>query len=433
MRSPHGDNTTKTYSKVGLWISILINCVLVACQYSPDRPALSSSPIKIETHTPMTIITTTPTPTIKLTTMPIPTSQASEIYFRKIIAVVETKNQLNLVGEDLKTIKSYPNIYIYEYFDPANCSITGFKGLSEKFEIDTIYFDKNEIQSEFALFIGDDHKLNAYDFTISPDHNWIAYKKVSGDYGMYYDTAKIQDVKLLEVDPNTPKQPIQLTTHGGALASKISWSPDGRYLSFPDYDQNGVPQIYIYAPETGEKIQVTHFGVEFAGRMIDTLKWSASSSSIFFSLIMEFYNYPHELKLAVVNIQQKTVRWIKNPIQTGLVRAAWWGKNNNIIFFFLDGQSSNFGTNEFIVWYDYTEDAIIQIIPVDYIHDIQIFPISEDLDTIMIFSDPNYFYSLSQDSVVLKDIVGTVFDEFNFRLISSASGFTWSSNCYVRP
>lgn len=356
---------------------------------------------------------------------------------KKIIAVVKADGQINLVGEDLKTIKSYPYSYNGNYYDPETCSITGLRGLSdglvEKIEIGTIYFDKEEIQSEIALILGDDHHFDAYNFKISPDHHWIAYKKIAGDYGMWYAYAKIQNVMLLQVDSISPRRPIQLTSNGGAWPSEVSWSPDGRYLAFTDFDQKSIPQIYIYAPETGEKIQVTHFGVELAGRMIDTLKWSASSSSIFFSLKMEFDIYPHELKLAVVNIQQKTVRWIKNPIQYGLVEAVWWSRDNEKIFFFLDGQSPNFGTNEFIVWYDYTEDAIIQIIPVDYIHNKQIFPISEDLDTIMIFSDPNYFYSLSRDSIILKDIMGTVFDEFNFTLISSASGFTWSSNCYVRP
>lgn len=405
-------------------LKLVIISLLVGCQKQPASSTRTSIPTSTTTIKITSIISPTPT---------LIESPSSEIPLKKIIAVVKADGQINLVGEDLKTIKSYPNRYNGNYYDLENCSITGYRvlldGLVEKMEISTIYFNKEKIQSEIALVLGDDHHFDAYNFTISPDRHWIAYKKIAGDYGMWYAYAKIQNVMLLQVDSFTPRRPIQLTSNGGAWPSEVSWSPDGRYLAFTDSDQNSISQIYIYNLETQETKQLTNFGVGSSGILIDDLKWSYSSTKLVFSSKMDTSDLS-EIQIRIINVFDPNSDWIEIPLQTGEVHQIWWSKDENRLLVFLFTPETDFK----VLWYDLMENTIIhtRFFNQNNIQTSQTFPITDDLDTIVLFSYPVQIYTLSHDSSIAVNRPETAFTE-DFELISSASGFLWESYCHVNP
>ena len=87
---------------------------------------------------------------------------------------------------------------------------------------------------------------NVYNFTISPNRNWLAYKNVIGDYGQAYEYADKQGLRILSTKSGTNTKSILLTINDGAWPSVPIWSPDNKFLTYTDFDTIGVAQIFNF-------------------------------------------------------------------------------------------------------------------------------------------------------------------------------------------
>jgi hypothetical protein len=124
--------------------------------------------------------------------------------------VVSTEDGVFILDNNLHVVRSFPNTYHIDYLDPQNCNLIGLF-FNSVIHIELINFRGQEIQSE-EIKISEPQLDKAYQLTISPDQNWLAYKVISGEFGMAYEYAKIQNVRVINrasvVDPKNWTDPI---------------------------------------------------------------------------------------------------------------------------------------------------------------------------------------------------------------------------------
>jgi hypothetical protein len=111
---------------------------------------------------------------------------------------------------------------------------------------------------------------------LSPDKEWLAYQIWSGD--QTYESAEYIDVGVINFNDTT--SPLFLTKNGGAR--EITWSSDGQWLAFSDYDDWGVLQVYIASP--GEEViqQITNHTEPL--KRIDYIVWSPDNKYIAYAV-----------------------------------------------------------------------------------------------------------------------------------------------------
>ncbi|WP_420632227.1 hypothetical protein [Candidatus Leptofilum sp.] len=120
---------------------------------------------------------------------------------------------------------------------------------------------------------------------LSPNGNLVAYLVLSGE--QYYAYSEFQNIEVDVVDPShSALTPISIPSNDGVLS--FSWSPDGNYIAYSDFDERNVRQLYIYEIETDHLSQLTSFKDagemigEPIGNFIGQPIWSATSELIIF-------------------------------------------------------------------------------------------------------------------------------------------------------
>jgi len=153
----------------------------------------------------------------------------------------------------------------------------------------------------------------SFDYQLSPDKKWIAYKKISTEDKFAPWDAEFQDVMLMKVDFTVPQKPLQITEHGWAKPAFLAWSPDGRYLTFTDMDNLGRIQIYLYDVQIQQKIQVSNFKDSSNQVEVGEFAWRQDGGSIAFyrSIYAEkqIQINPNE-RIGVVSLADFSTHWV---------------------------------------------------------------------------------------------------------------------------
>lgn len=111
---------------------------------------------------------------------------------------------------------------------------------------------------------------------LSPEKEWLAYSVLAGDQ-TFFD-AEFVDIGTYRLDGS--RASVLLSQRGGA--KKAAWSPDGQWLAFSDYDDQGVLQVYRAAPDGTLIQQLTSHNEPLSS--IGYLVWSPSSQRVAYAV-----------------------------------------------------------------------------------------------------------------------------------------------------
>ena len=330
-------------------------------------------------------------------------------------------NSIIVFDGNLNIINKFPrkNYYLTS-FSPDGCHLRSIKYIDAGFVIREIDFYGAETRQTAALSTDSEDGTKIYQFNLSPSGRWLAYKVVD-QIEMSMAGSKIQDVKLLEVNEQTPQKVLRLTERSGARPARPTWSLDSRFLAYTDYDEAGVIQIYIYNPDEKREAQITDFGLEMKDHEIQILSWAPNSLAIAFSIVGLTETEEGGIKLTdngalgVIFLPDINLKWInlkgfENPILANHYMAGsttlWWSKDSQelLIPFSLETVDN---TIRYLAWYDITQDEVVHLLPDsdfpekgDYFW--KAFPIN-DLNKIGVFGD-KVFYVYQRNSKVITEV-----------------------------
>jgi hypothetical protein len=93
------------------------------------------------------------------------------------------------------------------------------------------------------------------DATLSPDHDWVAFKLFGEGSGLIDAYAyRISDGTLVRLTEQGQDSPFL----------RFAWSPDGRVLAYSVLGQDAAADVWLFYPATGETRQLTRSGAAFA-------------------------------------------------------------------------------------------------------------------------------------------------------------------------
>jgi Tol biopolymer transport system component len=235
--------------------------------------------------------TATPTPNHTSTALlPVITNTPIPI-LGHIAAVVQLRGDI-IQGDSIIILDENFNI-IYKFssrdlklssFSPDGCHLRSISYSNDSFTIREINLYGVETQQITVFPKEVESKNTTYQYNLSPSGRWLAYKVVD-QIEMSMRGAKIQDVKLLRVNEQTPQDVLLLTERGGALPAMSTWSMDDHFLAYTDYDEDGIEQIFLFNPEEKREYQITHFGQDMKDHEIQILSWAPNSKAIAFSIV----------------------------------------------------------------------------------------------------------------------------------------------------
>ncbi|MBM3137480.1 MAG: hypothetical protein FJZ98_04765 [Chloroflexi bacterium] len=268
-----------------------------------------------------------------------------------------------------------------------------------------------EVERKIVPLMNSESTEFTYDYVLSPDGLLLAYKRISGTYGISYDTARIQDVEILGIDGQTHRQGKKLTERGGAWFVDLTWSPDSRYLAFTDFDENHVQQILLYEPVADRIVQLTDFGLGMKDYLITGIYWSPDSSEVAFSAERirlehqdeEYYTIEFQAGgLGIIKIDHKGLDWIF-PFEDSIeIEHVWWGDFSTEVLFLAEGELSN----SRVIWYNLIsgEQTTLNAHELDPDEDLwHILPLKNDLSIIGIFGKSLYIFDRDAGAFSTKD------------------------------
>ncbi len=234
-----------------------------------------------------------------------------------ISLAVQSNNHIYLFNSDLSGCYRIASHSTDVFLNENDCTMTGISnGLLEPvIKVNTRDYYDNLLSEAIYPFPNPADSELIYGFTPSPDYQWIAYKQVTGEYFRSLEEANQTEVKLVRLADSQTLEVISLTDHAGAHHAILAWSPDGRYLAFPDFDSHGVTQIYLYEPETGRKTQVSSFKDGEKEYGISNLAWSGDSAELLFVKVKYWLDEPYLYSysgggLGAIDRVDSQVRWI---------------------------------------------------------------------------------------------------------------------------
>jgi hypothetical protein len=341
---------------------------------------------------------------------------------------VNNGRKIIFLNKNFNEINSFSNNFQYLSLSVNDCALYALDNLNDFLEINKINY-QGKIIDHWKINIDRDEEINTYSYLISPNTEWITYIEVSGEWGMSYETAEVQNLYLLKNDDSQKQIPTRLSNNGGATPESTSWSPDGKYLAFTDLDNNGIRQIFIFDLIGNKKIQISSFTENLT---IYQIHWSPDSSWLVFSQSINVDDLKKENEIWLYSILNNNFN--KIPIddsKTGEF-SLWWGKNNQILLIFEDIS----GEFEQLWLYDINQEMILKIIDnknlikntgVNYIY--SAFPITEDLYNLAIFGDP-IIYNIQNDSIeiITPKIISDVFSS-KYEVVQNSTGSNFPYIC----
>ncbi len=234
-----------------------------------------------------------------------------------ISLAVHANNNIYFFNDDLSKCFRIPSHAQDIYLGKDGCSLVGLNTdlVDPILEVSVRDFQNNLLEKDIYNFENPTHPELSYDFTPSPDFQWVAYKHSSQDYFRSLEESNQTSVKFVRLTRAQTLKVMTLTEHDGAHHANLAWSPDGRYLAFSDFDNNGVTQIYLYEPATGTKSQLSHFVDDAKEYGIKNLTWSTNSAELVFVKVKYHPTGPYLYDtsgggLGAISLAQSQVRWL---------------------------------------------------------------------------------------------------------------------------
>ncbi len=277
-----------------------------------------------------------------------------------------------------------------------------------------------KITQDIELRIGNNKESTGiYDYEPSPDGKWLVYKEVYGTNWMCSCDAEEQDVMLFSLS-HPEQQEIRLTSHRGAMAVELTWSPDSKFVAYTDYDDQGFRQIYIYDVANAEKIQLTHLSDKNDKQAwVSRISWSPRSDKLAVAIDSSRSQFSHAFPLVgIISLKSLSVQWMEVKGDATEVGSIIWAKDEKTI---LIGTRTD---PQYLVWYDLETEK--QIRRVDY----SSFPgrflygrafSIDGVDIIVIIEDNSfllYDYLQNVYEIVAVDFPGTLFIDYEFLQLS---------------
>ena len=164
-------------------------------------------------------------------------------------------------------------------------------------------------------------------FHLSPDRNWGANNVFLGTYE--YESIEHRTLQILS--HSDPGLSVSLAPNEGAYA--FSWSPDGKWLAFTDYDEDHLLQVYRATPD-GQKIQQLTFHSEDPG-IIEMIAWSPDGQRIAYAastLLPHQFEQGNEGWIGLISLDNlQTTRVMPN--QFAYTEELWWSQESDQIAF----------------------------------------------------------------------------------------------------
>ncbi|GAP16106.1 hypothetical protein LARV_03902 [Longilinea arvoryzae] len=322
----------------------------------------------------------------------------------------------------------------YPYLSSMGCQVINISDDQRGFVITTRDFNGNILKRAVAL-----EKRNKDDrifgYSISPSEQWIAYLVITGDWGMSYDEAEIQDVRLLKIDAGIPQTAKLLTIHGGARANLVIWSPDNHYLAYTDFDENKSVQAFMYDLLTGESLQISHFGNEKETEQIIDLKWSIDSKYLAIATSVNVGKKDGKSNTGAVHL----FRVSDNNLQTlnlkmKDVRNAeiQWGDAHRLLVLLITQKNIQTNPDFALIWFDVEKNAISRKLTQMELGINQVFsalPLTDDLNqTLIEGSSAPYLFIYNYEKGELINKEQKLMDGL-YQFVETSSGFLRSPGC----
>lgn len=279
------------------------------------------------------------------------TNEISEPSIIREVIYHHSDSSIKLVDQNFQIVQSFESENKTYYLTPDKCLLYSLSVGGYEMEGQVLVTASNltgQTIKEYYALVQEDIGKNSFEFTISPNLNWISYKVADGETGMSLTDADIQNVKLVKISTEESAQSISLTNQGGARFSRHIWSPDSQYIAFTDFDLQGIPQIYIYNTELGFLEQITDMEEDTMSNRNLILAWSPDSKHLVFSL---------GTKIGIAQISNKNIHWLEfipNDIQN--LRQIWWSDDMKLLVLAnVHGESMSPG----LFWYDVSSDSVI--------------------------------------------------------------------------
>ena len=182
--------------------------------------------------------------------------------------------------------------------------------------------------------------------TLSPEEEWLAGLVYSGK--RYYDHAEFQDVDTVRCSDRG--RVFRLTKRGGASAASVTWSPDGAWLSYSDYDEDGYVQLYRSHPDGSEQQQLTTFSDPHL--RIGAVRWSSTDGRLAFSTV-----YPDGRgDIWIVSPGEYATRIeVGSAVQSDRL---WWGPGGQIII----AGASGYRATDGLYWLDIKSNRVCHVL-----------------------------------------------------------------------
>ncbi|MCB8920660.1 MAG: PD40 domain-containing protein [Ardenticatenaceae bacterium] len=193
---------------------------------------------------------------------------------------------------------------------------------------------------------------------LSPNGNLAAYLVLSGE--QYFAYSEFQNLEVVAVDPsNSAPTPINTSSNNGVLS--FSWSPDGNYIAYSDFDEHNVRQLYIYEIETGQIIQLASFvdaGAmigEPIGNFIGQPIWSITGELIVFEAGITKEDGSVDRSLWAVNLDDFQISQLLAESNTHISIMGISLNDNTIAVYMSDGNNTSN-----LLWIDVPFGNVVQ-------------------------------------------------------------------------
>ncbi len=289
-------------------------------------------------------------------------------------------DSVEVLGQDLNFLYRFKSMdYSLVSFSPDGCFLRAVDYVNEegKFIFRELDLHGAELNNQTVRLRKPEDGTHIYQYVLSPDGSWLAYKAV-GDFGYGAASAKVQDVRLVNVDPDVPQAPIQLTKRGGAGSPFLRWSPDSRYIAFSDTDAAGINQLYLYEPVQEKEYQLTQFDQTMSEHEFQILSWSPDSKKIAFSSIGEHYDetgfHMTDIgKIGIISLPDFTMKWVylsgfENPVYyhhyiPDDTTTYWWSKDSQSLLIPFQIKLDDSAKSEpYLAWYNLKSGAVTDIL-----------------------------------------------------------------------
>ncbi|MBN2256332.1 MAG: hypothetical protein JW704_00640 [Anaerolineaceae bacterium] len=362
------------------------------------------------------------------------TNSDGSIDVEAISLAVQSNDQLYFFNSDLSGCYRIASHSQDVFLNENDCTLTGISaGLLEPvLKVNTRDVYDNLLNEAVYHFPDPADSERIYGFTPSPDYQWIAYKQVTGDYFRSLDEANQTEVKLVQLDDSRTLDVITLSEHAGAHHSKLAWSPAGRYLAFPDFDVNGITQIYIYEPVTGRIKQLSSFKDGESEYGITSLAWSGDSTELLFIKVKHWLEGPYLYSysgggLGSIDMADGQVHWIIPFTEDMGIQSISVNDKGEILTLLLKyRQSLKFE----ILVYNIDSGEIITTISPKILAKINnvafVIPLDPDFNRMVIDFGPTFVYDHRNDS---QSVITSYPFFFKFRIITTPKGAITPPSC----